>query len=260
MFQTGLISVTFRQLPPERIIELAVQARLQAIEWGGDIHVPHGDLKRAAEVGARTREAGLQTVSYGSYYRLGNRHAGQGEPIAFERVLETAEALGASAIRVWAGDRGSAAADADWRSRVAEDARRVADLAAAKRISIDVEYHGGTLTDTAESAVRLFTDIAHPNVRSHWQPQVRLTAEENEQALRQVLPWLANLHVFQWLPDLRCPLADGREEWRRYFAVASPSEPDQVRYALLEFVKGDEPAQLLEDAATLHRLLEDVRA
>ncbi|MBB6734208.1 sugar phosphate isomerase/epimerase family protein [Cohnella zeiphila] len=255
MFKPGLISITFRQLPPERIIELAVQAGLKAIEWGGDIHVPHGDPKRAEEVGFRTRAAGLETASYGSYYRVGNRHVGQGEPMEFERVLETAEALGAPAIRVWAGDRGSASADEEWRALVAEDARRIADLAAAKGISIGFEYHGNTLTDTAESAVRLYRAIDHPNVRSHWQPQTSLTPEQNEQALRQALPWLANLHVFQWLPNLRCPLADGQEEWRRYFAAASEAEPGGARYALMEFVKDDDPEQFLQDAAALHRIL-----
>jgi len=255
MFKPGLISITFRPLSPEQIIELSVRAGLQAIEWGGDIHVPHGDVKRAEEVGAWTRASGLEAASYGSYYRVGNRQVGQGEPMAFERVLETAEALGAPAIRVWAGNRGSASADADWRAAVAEDARRIAGLAEARGISIDFEYHNNTLTDTAESAIRLFRAIDHPNVRSHWQPQTHLTPEQNGQALRQVLPWLANLHVFQWLPDLRCPLADGQEEWQRYVAAASESEPGVARYALLEFVKDDAPDQLLQDAAVLHRIL-----
>ena len=57
--RTGLVSVTFRKLTPEKIIELVSEAGLNAIEWGGDVHVPHGDLKRAAEVDADLDEWGV---------------------------------------------------------------------------------------------------------------------------------------------------------------------------------------------------------
>jgi 3-dehydroshikimate dehydratase len=60
MIRTGLLSVTFRQLVVEDIIPLVVQAGLDGIEWGGDIHVPHGEVKRAEVVGRLTRDAGLQ--------------------------------------------------------------------------------------------------------------------------------------------------------------------------------------------------------
>jgi hypothetical protein len=46
MIQTGLVSITFRQLSPPAIIDLVRQAGLEGIEWGGDVHVPHGDLGR----------------------------------------------------------------------------------------------------------------------------------------------------------------------------------------------------------------------
>jgi hypothetical protein len=43
----GLVSVTFRKLAPAAIVELAVKAQLRSIEWGGDVHVPHGDVRAA---------------------------------------------------------------------------------------------------------------------------------------------------------------------------------------------------------------------
>ena len=51
MRKLGLLSVTFRSLPYQRIIELAVKAGLDGIEWGGDEHVPPGNLKLAQEIG-----------------------------------------------------------------------------------------------------------------------------------------------------------------------------------------------------------------
>ncbi|WP_028608548.1 sugar phosphate isomerase/epimerase family protein [Paenibacillus harenae] len=252
MLQTGLISVTFRQLTPEEIIKLVVQAGLQAIEWGGDIHVPPNDRKHAAKVGARTRDAGIAVASYGSYYRVGSANTGE-DGLAFERVLETAEALQAPAIRVWAGDRGSAAADEQRWTQVIEDARRIAGLAQEAGISIDFEFHGGTLTDTADTAYRLLTGVNRSNVRCHWQPQTHDVAEERLRGLRRILPWLANLHVFHWLPEERRPLSDGREEWERYLKEAA--ETSRTHYALLEFVKDNAPEQFLKDAELLKSII-----
>ena len=67
--QAGLVSVTFRSLTWRQTLELARQAGLTAIEWGGDIHVPHGALTHARQVGAATCQAGLRVAAYGSYYR-----------------------------------------------------------------------------------------------------------------------------------------------------------------------------------------------
>ena len=43
---TGLVSVTFRDKTPAEIVSEVKKAGLDAIEWGGDVHVPHGDVKR----------------------------------------------------------------------------------------------------------------------------------------------------------------------------------------------------------------------
>jgi sugar phosphate isomerase/epimerase len=250
MIRTGLLSVTFRQLVVEDIIPLVVQAGLDGIEWGGDIHVPHGEVKRAEVVGRLTRDAGLQVVSYGSYYRVGVDAA---EQSPFQTVLETALALGAPSIRVWAGNRGSADADAAWWSRVTDDFLVIAEAAKQAGITIGVEYHGGTLTDTSASAVRLFHELhqAHPqiHVASLWQPSVNVSAEDRLSRLRDISPWLSHLHVFHWHDGIRLPLSLGESEWMPYLGWCAqlPGE----RYAMLEFVRDNSPEQFLADAATL---------
>ncbi len=92
----GLVSITFRALGPEAIVELVQRAGLRAIEWGADVHVPPTDVGRARAVGIRTREAGLEVSSYGSYYKAGR------DPHSFAAILPSAVALGAPRIRVWA--------------------------------------------------------------------------------------------------------------------------------------------------------------
>jgi sugar phosphate isomerase/epimerase len=231
-------------------VSLAVRAGLQGIEWGGDVHVPHGDVKRAAEVGRMTGEAGLMIVSYGSYYAAG---ASQVAGLPFERVLETALALQAPAIRVWAGTKGSAGADAAYRGLVADDLHRIADLAQQAGLVISLEHHSDTLTDTNASAVSLIQEIGHPNVWMYWQPTVGAPLSYGLEGLTGVLHRLSNLHVFHWSRSAqgceRYPLAAGADLWMAYLEVVRRSGRNHS--ALLEFVRDDSPERLMADAATL---------
>ena len=249
----GLVSITFRALSPTQVIELMTQAKLRAIEWGGDIHVPHGDIAWAKEVGRQTREAGLSVAAYGSYYRLGDSEA---KGLPFARVLESAVTLGAPTIRVWAGGKGSRDATAAERSETIADAIRVAGMAQAQGVSVCLEYHGGTLTDTRDSVQRLLEEISHPNLDFLWQPAHGETAEEGVARLQDILPRLRHVHVFHWWPTAaeRRPLMEGEARWQAYLEVLRAT--GKPFPCLLEFVRNDSPEQFLEDAATLLRWIE----
>ena len=254
MMRSGLTSVTFRQLGHEAIIDLAVKAGLDGIEWAGDVHAPPGDVKLAKEVRERTEEAGLHVASYGSYYRCVESIGGDD---GFEPVLEVAVALGAPLIRVWPGRRGSAEANLEYRRLVEGNLKRVGDAAARARITIGLEFHGNTLTDTVESALELVQAVSRENVKLYWQAPRDVARDVCLESLNAVAPWLANLHVFHWesaaAKIVRRPLLSGFEFWKSYIDFANLLPGD--RYALLEFVLGDDPDQFLEDAATLKRLL-----
>jgi sugar phosphate isomerase/epimerase len=241
--QAGLVSITFRRLSPAEIIELVKQTPLTGIEWGGDIHVPHGDVKRAAEAGRMTREAGLAVSAYGSYY--GNK-----DGLVFERVLDSAIALGAPLIRIWAGRKGSAsAAPGDW-ERIIDDTRRIAAATAAAGRQIAFEFHGNTLNDSPESCVKLLQSIGHPAVFTYWQPPAGAGVEDCLTGLKTVLPWLKGVHVFHWEPGhTRQPLAAGAQRWPAYLRLLRKS--GAAGYASLEFVRDDSPQAFLEDAKTL---------
>ena len=244
----GLVSVSFRQLTPDKILELCKESGLQVLEWGGDVHVPHGDLDAAARVGEATRAAGLSVAAYGSYYRLGVP-----DGPTFDAVLGSAVALGAPAIRVWAGNRGSAETDAAGRQAVVEDAMRCADLAAEQGIYLCYEFHQGTLADTTSSALELLAATVHPFVRSLWQPPHGESLEDCVASLRAIRPRLHHVHVFHWWPDPahRHPLADGRERWAAYVAELRGCPVD----LLLEFVRNDDPDLLREDAEALREII-----
>jgi 3-dehydroshikimate dehydratase len=233
----GLVSVTFRQLGPAEIISLAVEGGLRAVEWGGDVHVPTGDLRTAREVAARCADAGIGVEAYGSYYRA------DGD---FGPVLDTALALGAPRIRVWAGHNGSA--EEPDRAAVVDGLRAAVERAGD--VEVAVEYHANTLTDTLASAVQLLTEV--PGLRSYWQPPVGSSLHDALLAVPALSPVAA--HVFSW-DDTggRLPLAAREDLWRP--VLAELAKPPGTRHVLVEFVRDDDPAAFLEDAAVLREWL-----
>lgn len=253
MLTPGLVSITFRKLTVPEVIHLVRKSGLKSIEWGGDLHVPQGKKEAAADARKRTEDAGLSVAAYGSYYRIG---VSEKEQVPFERVLESAVELRAPTIRVWAGAAGSAKTDAQARKAIVRKTQRIAALAAEAKISLSLEFHGNTLTDTNDSAVQLLEEIHHPNVFSLWQPPVAADVDYAAAGLRALLPRLTNVHTFSWSTKGtdRLPLAAGRERWKIYLDLVRAS--GRNHHILLEFVRDDSPDQFLEDAATLREWLE----
>lgn len=254
MIIPGIVSATFREKEPQRIIELSVRAGLKGIEWSENSHVMPGDPAGAEELRERTVAAGLKVAAYGSYYRLGQN----AEPEkVFRESLVSAAALQAPLIRVWAGTKPSEEVTEQQRQALAKEAALIGRMAAEEGIKIAFEWHKDTLTDTNESAMKLLDEADQENLYCLWQPAVALTMDEREQGLELLgrRKRLLNLHVFYWLEGKRRPFSEGMEEWRRYLAHVDKSED---RYALLEFVMDNTEEQFLEDAGALHGLLAEL--
>lgn len=265
-FSPGVVSVTFRSLDPELIIAECVRAGLTGIEWGGDVHVPHGDVDTAERVGALTRAAGLTVAAYGSYYRFDDVLGGPDATLRFETVLETAVALGAPVIRVWAGRKASGDATETERETIVEKAREIGEAARGHGIEVAFEYHRGTLTDTNDSALDLLTRVDHPAIKSLWQPAHDEDIPTRIAGLNRILPYLAHIHCFYWTvkpgedrPE-RLPLRDGEDAWRAYLSAVRDSgraELDRI-WVLMEFVRDDSVAQFHEDAESIKRWLNEI--
>ena len=251
---SGLTSITFRHLSMTEIINLTVQADLNGIEWGGDIHVPHGDTRIASEVYKMTNDAGLNVIAYGSYYTIGYS-AENG--LDFKSVLDSAVALHAPVIRVWVGKVASAEVDENYRNKIIEETISIAKLAGERNIEIAFESHINTLTDTGESSVDLLKKINQKNVKTYWQPDPSFSDDENLEKLSLIFPWLKNIHVFHWTKEnfIRLSLIDGKEKWTKYFNKISTLEKDT--YAIIEFVKDDSIEQFIADAKTLKNLINE---
>jgi len=250
MLHTGLVSITFRKLTPARIVELVAEAGLEGIEWGGDVHVPHGDLAAARQVRQLTEAAGLQVAAYGSYYRAGNTLP---EGFAFDAIIATAGELGAPVIRVWAGNKSAWEMTPAERAVVVTALNTMSEQAARAGIKLALEYHSQTLTDTNESAQKLLAEVNHPNLWLYWQPYAREGFDYCLEGLQAIQSRVLHLHVFSWLNKgeiiQRLPLADGAVRWLEYLKVMRSS--DREHFIMIEFVKDDAEAQFLADAAAL---------
>ncbi len=253
----GLCSVSYRDLDPAAIVDLSVQAELAAIEWGADGHVPVGDLVAASAVAARCAEAGIECPSYGTY--LGMDPA-KDEPGA---ACATAAALGATNIRVWAPFGVDHTADAAGRAEATRQISEFADHADEQGLTVGIECHGWTLTDTAASARQLVADIGADHVYSYWQPNywddgVNRSPRRQLDELRILIPELSHLHVYWWIGMERRPLREGSETWLPVLDAARERGRWQGRrFAFLEFVPGDDATLLSRESATLRSWLRE---
>ena len=248
--RSGLVSVTFRASSRREVVDAAVTAGLEAIEWGGDIHVPHGDIEAAKDAADLCADAGIRIPTYGSYYRLGD----PGNP-SFAEVLETASVLGAGIVRIWAGNTPSTEIPESARQLLVDECRMVCEQAGRHGMLVATEYHGGTLTDTNESARRFLDEVAHPALRTYWQPPIDRDETYRQSGLEAVVDRTVTLHVFHWAGDggrVRRPLAEGGDRWREYLRIASRGPAE---WALLEFIRADTVENLIEDAHFLGEVL-----
>jgi len=201
----------------------------------------------------------------------------EGQGLSFQRVLDTAAALGAPTIWVWAGDRDTCEADALFIQTIIDETNRIADLAAKQGLSVTFEFHGGTLTDRNETAIQFARQVPHPNVFFSWQPPHGYSLEHCLEGLTGLLPRLSTVHVYHWTigsyekntlnetirplnwPEdfFRHPLADGADRWQEFLVAIQTTGRDH--FALLEFVKDGAPEQVITDAKTLISYINSVR-
>jgi 3-dehydroshikimate dehydratase len=254
----GLCSITFRTLSSDEVVDVAVRAGVQGIEWGADVHAPPGGDAAVAALGARTRDAGLAVVSYGSYLGMAPSSDDQ-----VDAVLDSAEALGAPMVRIWAELGVTPDSPADERRRVTGHTAALVDRIAGRGLTATLEFHPGTLTETASSANELLEAVARTELRTHWQTDPSRTPETALDELARITQHLAHLHVFAWGAggiDDRWPLADGAPLWAPALELADREGAPVPggRFALCEYVRDDDPEQFVADVRVLRSWIDDI--
>lgn len=266
MLRPGLCSITLASISAEEVLALAGEAGLEGVEWAAKNHVPVGDLATAERVRALSKSAGLAVTSYGTYFRVGG-----GED--FQPVLDTAVALGAPILRVWAGSQNYAQADAETIRRIVAETLSLADRAQTAGVRIGFEHHDGTFTSRNVGAIAFAEAVQHPAVCFYWQPLKGFPPEYCQAGLAALQPRLAHVHVFHWTfgsPEANTldpeqveptaetlfvhPLEDGRGLWENYLRPLA-GDPREL-WALLEFTKDNTLENFRKDACTLRAILQ----
>jgi sugar phosphate isomerase/epimerase len=254
MLSSGLVSITFRQLTPAQIIDLVKKSGLNCIEWGGDIHAPHGDLKIARSLRRQCADADILLPTYGSYYRTSSNDA---KNPSIRAVLDSAAELGVEQVRIWAGNEGSAQMTAKRRNELVATLRQDSEIAATYGLQLSLEYHANTLTDSDESVKQLMTELADSQIKFYWQPVVGQSIQCQLDSLATVSSKLAHIHAFSWqlTPTgiVRLPLATAADDWQ--LIVDKAAKIPNRHAVMLEFVKDDSIEQFMRDAKFLRQLL-----
>ena len=118
MHNTGVVSVSFRPLSPEEILQGMVKAGLKNIEWGSDVHAPCTDDARLDELVELMKKYDITCSSYGAYYRLGVNSIEE-----FPDYLKATKKLGTNIIRNWAGKGRLEEMTPEWRQMIIEEAK-----------------------------------------------------------------------------------------------------------------------------------------
>jgi len=247
--KTGLTSVTFREKSVQEIIALAKEATLDGIEWGGDVHCPAGEIDTAKEIKRRCDEAQLEIFSYGSYYK-----GQEGED--FLPVLQTAVALNAPVIRIWAGRMSPETITEEYFDQLIKNIQDACDAALKENITLGLEYHRRSMTQTKEGAMKLIQAVDRKNLKTYWQPNPEVTFDEHIQELKTIADHLVAMHVFNWdETNTRYLLEEGEgiKKWKKYVACVRGSGIDLP--LILEFVKEDKTESFMCDAVSLRTIL-----
>ena len=254
MFKAGLASVTFKTKPFEEVIDLVAGSGITAIEWASHVHAHEGDTQLCKRIGEMTRNAGLEVSSYGSYFRLG---AGT-DIVPF---LESASALETDQIRIWGGKQGSADLSPEQRKALVEESIAISEKAAKYGITLSLECHPDTVTDTLESHLLFLKEVDQSNFCTYWQAVTRDPVEQRTQALKAVYASekLTNLHLY-WYNEQheRALLQEGQDQLTQWLSLFK-DDPTH-RYALIEFVKGNSEENFFQDAKTLASIVNTVNS
>ena len=245
MYKTGLVSISFRSLSVEELVNKVKDAGLEYIEWGSDVHAPKDDIKKLEMIAKLQEETGIKCSSYGTYFRFM-----KDDPEELRGYIKAAKILGTDILRLWCGTKGSKDMTSEELEDLYKDAEKAAKIAEENGVKLCMECHNDTLTDWKEPALALMQRVNSPAFRMYWQPNQHRSLEENIAYAKMLAPYTEHLHVFNWAGDKRFPLIDGVEIWKTYLKEFSDD-----KYLLLEFMPDDKIETLPTEANALREII-----
>lgn len=248
MHRLGLVSVSFRDKTPEEILSAVMTARLTCVEWGSDVHAPKDNYQKLKEIAELQKKYGIECCSYGTYFRLGVT------PIEeLQDYINAAEILGTDILRLWCGNKDASFYTESEKQELFDVCRTAASIAVKNGVTLCMECHNGTFTNTKESALELMQAVNSDSFRMYWQPNQYITEEENIDYAAAVAPFTEHIHVFNWKGEERFRLSDGISCWKKYL-----KQFKGVKTLLLEFMPDDCITSLNGETKALMKITEEM--
>ena len=245
MFETGLVSVSFRSLEPAAIIELCRKNGIGFVEWGSDVHAPCDDGERLQEIINLQNGAGIVCSSYGTYFRVGVNAAEEIYP-----YIKAAKTLGTDILRLWCGDKNYTDMSTEEREFIVSESKKLAQIAEQNGVTLCMECHNKTFTNCLDGALELMEAVDSPNFLMYWQPNQFRALEENLEYAEKIANYTRVIHVFNWEGKNKYPLGDAVDIWKKYLSFFDGSQK-----LLLEFMPDGKPESLGAEAEVLKRIL-----
>ena len=186
-FKLGVASVTFRNKTVEEVVQIAKNAGVSYIEWGGDVHVK--TLEDARKVKKICDENGMKISSYGTYYRVGF-----GNAESRKSVCEIASEMGASSIRVWLGNKDSEKTDAQEYENLLSDLRSLCETAKEYSILVCPECHDNTFNNNTDAILKLKNDLNFDNLKTYFQSRYLRFGYDIDR-IEKTFDFIENFHV-----------------------------------------------------------------
>lgn len=240
----GFTTVTFRQFTYDKIINIAENAGVQGIEWGGDVHVKLNNDIMNVRIAEETIAKGIEIFSYGSYYKVGVESIYE-----FDSVIATALAIKAKIIRVWLGQESSKNITNEKYDYTVDCLRKICNKAEEYGLIVAAEFHNNTINDSADSCLKIINDVKCANYKTYWQPIYY--DERDILTLGLIKEHIVIAHVFAWnKKGKRFPLKKQYVLWADYIAILKETNAKLI----LEFVKHNSEIQFMKDIEILKKL------
>lgn len=186
-FKLGLCSVTFRKMSAAKVVEIAKKAGVSYIEWGGDIHVTNTEEARIVK--SICDNEGIKICSYGSYYRVGCADKSK-----WEEICQIANAMNASSVRVWLGDKDSEQTTQAEYNRILEDLKSICSVAQKYNLSVCPECHDNTYNNNTDAFLKIKNELKADNFKTYFQSRY-FRFDYDIDRIERTFEFIENVHV-----------------------------------------------------------------
>lgn len=152
-------------------------------------------------------------------------------------------------MRLWCGNKNSEDYTESEKQELFAKCKAAAKTAEAAGVTLCMECHMGTYTNTKESALELMQAVDSENFRMYWQPNQHRTEQENLEHANLLAPYTVNIHVFNWKGSEKSPLCQAVGIWRKYLDCFNGD-----RCLLLEFMPDGRIETLKTEADALKEI------